>query len=127
MARETKAERLARESREREERMEAERSAYPLRLMNLLERASNSNAFDLDVRNGMFLLTDRDARYEREYELSYEWSTDSQSVLENLTYKVEAVEEAQAEALRRTEVRKEAERKVRELLSEEERNLLGLE
>ena len=126
MARETVAQRNARLAQEREERLEAERLAYPLRLMNLLERASNVNVFDLDVRNGMFRLTDRDARYDSEYELSYEWSTDSQSVLENLTFKVEAVEEAQAEARRRSEVKKEAERKVRELLSDEERELLGL-
>ena len=126
MARETKAERLAREAREREERLEAERLAYPLRLMNLLERVSNLHRFELTVRNGFFRVEDRDARYDSEYELAYSWSTDHQAVLENLTWKVESVEEELAEARRRVEVKKEAERKVRELLSDEERELLGL-
>ena len=126
MARETKAERLAREAREREERLEAERSTYPLRLMNLLERATNLSNFELSVRNGFFRVVDRAARYDSEYELSYSWSTDHQAVLENLTWKVESVEQELAEAQRRYEVKKEAERKVRELLSDEERELLGL-
>ena len=126
MARETKAEREARLAQEREERMEADRLAYPLRLMNVLERASNLNRFELEVRNGMFHLTDRDARYDREYELAYSWSTDNQAVLENFVYTVERFEEERAEAQRRYEVKKEAERKVRELLSDEERELLGL-
>lgn len=126
MARETKAQREARLSQEREERLEAERLAYPLRLMNLLERVSKLNRFDLDVRNGVFRLEDRDARYDSVYELSYAWTTDAQSVLENLTWEVESFEEEQAEANRRYEVKKEAERKVRELLTDEERELLGL-
>lgn len=126
MARETVAQRNARLAQEREERLEAERSAYPLRLMNLLERASNLGRFDLTVRNGLFYVVDRDARYDREYELAYSWNTDNQSVLENFSYTVEAVEEELAEARRRVEVKREAERKVRELLSDEERELLGL-
>ena len=126
MARETKEQRLARIDREVAERQEAERLAYPLRLMNVLERASNLNSFDLDVRNGMFHLTDLNARYDREYELAYSWSEHNQAVLENFVYTVERYEEERAEAQRRHEVKKEAERKVRELLSDEERELLGL-
>lgn len=127
MARETKAERLAREAREREERLEAERLAYPLRLMNLLERVSNLGNFELSVKNGMFVVHDRDGgRYADDHELAYSWSEHNQAVLENLTWKVESVEEERAEAERRYAVKKEAERKVRELLSDEERELLGL-
>ena len=126
MARETVAQRNARLAKEREERLEAERLAYPLRLMNLLERATNLPNFELTVRNGFFRVEDRDARYDSEYELAYSWSTDHQAALENLTWKVESVEQELAEAQRRYEVKKEAERKVRELLSDEERELLGL-
>jgi hypothetical protein len=126
MARETVAQRNERLAKEREERQEAERSAYPLRLMNLLERASNLSFFEMDVRNASFRVVDRNARYDSEYMLPYSWTVEAQDVLENLTFKVEAVEEAQAEARRRSEVKKEAERKVREMLSDEERELLGL-
>ena len=41
MARETVAQRNARLAQEREERQEAERLSYSLRLMSLLERATN--------------------------------------------------------------------------------------
>lgn len=126
MARETKAERLAREAREREERMEAERSAYPLRLMNLLERVSNLSSFELTVKDGRFNVEDRNDRYRSDYFLSYAWSEGGQVALEDLTFTVERLEEERAEAERRYAVKKEAERKVRELLSEEERELLGL-
>ena len=124
--RETKAERLVREARERAERLEAERLAYPLRLMNLLERVSAEPTLTLTVKNGFFNVEDREDRYRNDYVLSYNWSTDAQAVLENLTYTVERLEEERAEADRRYAVKKEAERKVRELLSEEERELLGL-
>ena len=126
MARETKAERLAREAREREERMEAERSAYPLRLMNLLERVSAEPTLTLTVKDGFFNVEDRNDRYRSDYFLSYSWSEGGQVALEDLTYKVDELEAERAEAERRYAVKKEAERKVRELLSEEERELLGL-
>ena len=126
MARETKAERLAREAREREERMEAERLAYPLRLMNLLERVSAEPTLTLTVANGFFNVEDRNDRYRNDYVLSYSYSPDANTVLDDLTYKVDDLEAERAEAERRYAVKKEAERKVRELLSEEERELLGL-
>ena len=127
MARETVAQRNARLAQEREERQEAERMAYPLRLMNLLERVSNLSNFELSVKNGMFFVHNRNGnRYDEDHELAYAWSEHNQAVLDNLTWKVESVEEELAEARRRVEVKKEAERKVRELLSDEERELLGL-
>jgi len=126
MARETKAERLAREAREREERLEAERLAYPLRLMNLLERVSAEPTLTLTVKDGRFNVEDRNDRYRSDYFLTYTWSEGAQVALEELTYKVDNLEAERAEAERRYAVKKEAERKVRELLSEEERELLGL-
>lgn len=124
--RETKAERLEREAREREERLEAERLAYPLRLMNLLERVSAEPTLTLTVKNGFFNVEDREDRYRNDYVLSYSYSPDANAVLEDLSYKVDYLEEERTEAERRYQVKKEAERKVRELLSEEERELLGL-
>lgn len=124
--RETKAERLEREAREREERLEADRSAYPLRLMNLLERVSAEPTLTLTVKDGYFNVEDRNDRYRNDYVLSYSYSPDANAVLEDLSYKVDRLEEERAEENRRYAVRKEAERKVRELLSEEERELLGL-
>lgn len=126
MARETKAERLAREATEKEARLATEREEYPVRLMAVLERVSNLGNFDLAVKNGFFTVTDRNARYDSTYELPYSWSEANQVYLENLEWKVASVIEEQLEAQRRYEVKKEAERKVRELLTDEERELLGL-
>ena len=122
MARETKAERLAREAREREERLEAERSAYPLRLMNLLERVSAEPTLTLTVKDGFFNVEDRNDRYRSDYFLSYAWSEGGQVALEDLTYTVDRLEEERAEAERRYQVRQAALNK----LSKEERELLGL-
>ena len=124
--RETKAERLEREAREREERLEADRSAYPARLMNLLERVSVEPTLTLTVKDGFFNVEDRNDRYRNDYVLSYSYSPDANAVLEDLSYKVDRLEEERAEENRRYAVRKEAERKVREFLSEEEREMLGL-
>jgi hypothetical protein len=126
MARETVAQRNARLEAERQERQEAERSAYPNRLMNLLERVSNEYQFELSVKNGFFNVQNRNDRYNSEYELSYSWSEHAQETLENLLWKVEEAERERAEAQRRVAVKKEAERKARELFTDEERELLGL-
>lgn len=126
MARETKAQREERLNNEREARQNAERSMYPANLMNLLERVSTEPTLTLTVANGLFNVNDRNDRYRNDYVLSYSWSTDAQAVLDDLTYKVDSLEQERAEENRRYAVRKEAERKVRELLSEEERELLGL-
>ena len=126
MARETVAQRNARMAAEREARLVAEREAYPARLMALLEQVSNEPQFELSVKNGFFNVQDRNDRYRSEYELSYSWSEHAQETMNDLTWKVEQAEQERAEAARRVAVKKEAERKVRELLSEEERELLGL-
>ena len=123
MARETKAERLARESREREERMEAERLAYPLRLMNLLERVSAEPTLTLTVKDGRFNVEDRNDRYRSDYFLTYAWSEGAQVALDDLTYKVDELEAERAEAERRYLAKLAALNK----LSKEECELLGLE
>lgn len=126
MARETKAERLARMAQELEAQREAERQAYPARLMKTLERLNNQYNMNLKVVEGFFVVECMNSRYTNDYTLSYSYTHDSQAVLEELEWALDALEEAQAEARRRDEVKREAERKVREMLSDEERELLGL-
>lgn len=130
MARETKAERLVREQAEREARLETERQEYPARLMVALERVSNESSLEFSVKDGLFNVLDRDASeysYNREFDLSYSWNPSTQEALLELEYKLDDLDRERAEARRRVEVKKEAERKVRELLSDEERELLGLQ
>lgn len=126
MARETKAERLEREAAERAAYESVMVASYPERLMAMLERAVKQN-FELEVRNGKFVLEDRDSRRDRAVELTLTYTKENQEALHELDWRVEAKEEEAREAERRYAVRKEAERKVRKLLSDEERELLGLE
>ena len=121
MARETKAQRLEREAAERAA-YEAEQAAtYPQRLMAMLERATNQN-FELEVREGKFVLEDRDDRRDRAVELTLTYTRENQEALHELDWRVELKEEAAREAERRYQVRQGALAK----LSQEERELLGL-
>lgn len=126
MARETAMQRNARLDAERRARLEQEQAAYPARLMAVLERVSAQPRFELSVRNGFFVVNDRDSRYDVDYQLAYSWSNDTQSALENLEWKLEDLEAEQAEQRRRASVRESAKRKALEVFSEEERELLGL-
>lgn len=125
MTRETKAERLAREAKARAAEEQALKASYPERLMAMLERATNQN-YELQVRNGAFVLIDPDARsgpYDLlPYELSLESDSASEGTLRELDWRLEAKEEAEREARRRVEVRKAALCK----LSAEEKDVLGL-
>lgn len=125
MARETKAERLAREAKARAAEEQALKASYPERLMAMLERATNQN-YELQVRNGAFVLIDPDARsgpYDLlPYALSLESDSASEGTLRELDWRLEAKEEAEREARRRVEVRNAALSK----LSAEEREVLGL-
>lgn len=121
MARETKAERLAREAAAREA-FEAEMAAtYPARLMAMLERATKSN-FELEVRDAKFVLQDRDDRRDRTVELTLTYTTENQEALHELDWRVDMKEEEAREAQRQRDLRRQAFNK----LSEEERNALGL-
>jgi hypothetical protein len=122
MARETKAQRLEREARDREARLAAEREAYPARLMETLQRVGKQWNMELKVRDGQFVVSDRN----NVYELNYAWDFDSWDNLAELEWDLNSLEEAEREANRRAEVKREAERKVREFLSDEERELLKL-
>jgi antitoxin component of MazEF toxin-antitoxin module len=121
MARETKAERLAREAAERAA-YEAELAAtYPERLMDMLKRATQSN-FELAVREGKFVLEDRDDRRDRTVELTLTYSKENQEALHELEWRVDMKEEAERDAERKAQLRLTALNK----LSREERELLGL-
>lgn len=125
MARETVAQRNARYAQERETYLANQVAEYPTRLMAALTRATNAY-FELTVSDNKFQLNNRNDRYEFAVSLAYAHSPNSQEQLESLEYDLDRYERELAEARRRVEVKKEAERKVRELLSDEEREMLGL-
>lgn len=121
MARETKAERLVREAMEREA-YEAELVAtYPQRLMAMLERATKVN-FELEVREGKFVLTDRSESGHQPVELTLTYSLDNHEGLCELDWQVDVKEEKEREAERRYQLKQSALAK----LTKEERDALNL-
>jgi hypothetical protein len=128
MARENKEQREARLAVEREQRLQEQKAAYPSRLMSALERVNNQYDWQLTVVDAVFLVTNPHSRayHSKEYRMSYDYDTVSQESLEDLEYMLTDLEEAQLEAKRQSAVKAEAQRKVRELLNDEERALLGL-
>jgi antitoxin component of MazEF toxin-antitoxin module len=121
MARETKAERLAREAQERAAYEAVAAATYPARLMEMLERATKQN-FELEVRDAKFVLSDRDDRRERTVELTLTYNTENQEALHELDWRVDMKEEAEREAERKRLAKQAALAK----LTKEERELLGL-
>ena len=121
MARETKAERLAREEAERFLAREELRESYHERLLSLMERAQAAN-FEVTVRAAGFLLEDRDDRRERVLPLTLVWDDANEDNLGELSWRVDMKEEAGREAQRKVLVKQNALSK----LSQEERELLGL-
>ena len=100
-------------------------AAYPSRLMAALELATNKNNYELEVRNGMFSLRDRDER-DSTLSLTLVHTRNSQYALETLEWDMERKEADRVEAKRLQEVKANALRKVNELLTKEERELLDL-
>lgn len=125
MARETVAQRNARFDTEREARLSREVAEYPQRLMNVLARATNAH-FDLTVSDNKFLVQTRDSRDRTAYSLAYAQSPNSQEQLESLEWDLDSYEKRVAEEQRLREVKAEALRKVNEMLTAEERELLNL-
>lgn len=125
MARETVAQRHERFHAEREARLSREVADYPERLMTALTRATNAY-FELTVRDNKFQLNNRNGRYDSIVSLAYAHSPNSQEQLESLEYDLDRHERLVAEENRLREVKAEALRKVNELLTEEERELLNL-
>ena len=125
MARETAAQRNARFDTEREARLSREVAEYPQRLMNVLARATNAY-FELAVSDNKFLVQTRDERDRTVFTLAYAQSPNSQEQLQELEWTLDTYELRVAEAKRLREVKAEALRKVNELLTAEERELLNL-
>ena len=120
MARETKAERLAREAAENELHLTALKAAYPERLMAAMARAYENN-YEVVPKNNEFRLVDRDER-DNAFTVSYAFSEANDAALNELDWTLEYKEEKAREERRKMEVRNTAWYK----LTEEERQLLGL-
>ena len=120
MARETKAERLAREEAENVLRLETLKAEYPERLMAALERAYENN-YDVVPKNNEFRLVDRDDRDDT-FRVSYAFTEVNDATLNELDWTLTYKEEKVREERRKLEVRNAAWYK----LTEEERQLLGL-
>jgi hypothetical protein len=91
---------------------------YPEQLMAILERASKLG-FEIKVRDNTFVVTDNDFF---KYFVTLAYTAKSQQELYHLQYEVEDAEEAEAERIRRGQLRQAALAK----LSKEELEVLGL-
>lgn len=125
MARRTAAERRAEAERMRqlseESRVARESAEYPTKLMAALEEATTLNNYELEVRNGMFALRDRDSR-DSTLSLTVAYTENSYNALESLEWDLRSKAEDRAESERLSAVRRAAFAK----LSEEEKTVLGL-
>lgn len=119
MARETKAERVARESQERFAQQQQLVETWTARLLALMERAQNVG-FKLQVRDAKFVLREHDEC--EQFEFTLEHSDVNENTLGDLEWRVELKEERLREANRRAELRSNAMSK----LTEEEARELGL-
>jgi hypothetical protein len=120
MARETKADRLAREAAENELHLAALKAAYPERLMAAMERAYANN-YEVIPKNNEFRLVDRDER-DNAFTVSLAFTEVDDNTLNELDWTLTYKEEQVREERRKMEVRNAAWYK----LTEEERQLLGL-
>ena len=121
MARETKAQREAREAAEQAQRLEVARSTYVERMMAVLARATKQN-FEMAVYTDKFVLEDRDARRDATFYVNPVYNETADSDLYELEMAVEWKEEAAAEAERLRNLRQTALAK----LTDEERKALSL-
>jgi hypothetical protein len=120
MARETKEQNAARVAKELAKRLTKEKAEYPNVLMPTLERATKMN-YELEVRNGEFLVVDRDDRDNR-FVLTIQYSFKSLAALHEMDWTLNTKEREAREQERRLQVRKNALAK----LTAEERAELNL-
>jgi len=120
----TKAAKEALLQKEFAERQARSAEQYLPKLMTVLEEATRSSDFELEVRNGQFVLRDRAAAHwdETRFSLSPVYSMDNEETLTDLSYELERKATERAEAQRRAAVKATALSK----LTKEERDLLGL-
>jgi hypothetical protein len=124
MARETAAQRNARFDTEREARLSREVAEYPQRLMNVLTRATKQS-FNLTLYDNKFQVT-TSYDYRAAWTLAYNHSPNSWDQLQELEWKLDDLDRVQAEEMRLAAVKAEALRKVNDLLTAEELQLLNL-
>lgn len=124
MARENKAERLAREAKEQHEMVLQLEKEYPLKLMQVLSRA---HRFDYEVVPvatatwlGFSILHLHGS--DEGFRVGYTFSLENDHVLDEMTWTLDFIEEKELEEKRKREVRSAALAK----LSDEEKKLLGL-
>jgi hypothetical protein len=123
MARETKTQRQAREQAVRHavSRLAVAKSTYTERMMEVLDRATKMN-FELEVKEALFVLEDRDDRCAGTFTVNPVWSESADEDLYSLEQEVSWKEEAVAERERVANLRKTALAK----LTAEEREALSL-
>lgn len=127
MAKETKAQREAREQAEMEYLREVEETTYLQRLMIAMERACDYN-FEMTVENGKFFLCDRDSpdymdRTGIDFSLAPIHSVADNDALETLEFRLKFKAEEEEKAKLKMQLKRSALAK----LSKEERNALGME
>jgi len=121
MVRKTKEELKAEQEELKARAMAIEVAQYPDRLMSVLEWARELN-FELEVRNRVFELRDRDVRRPETVFFTMTHNSDNQRALENLEWDLRIKADEQAERERQEQVRKDALAK----LTQEEKELLNL-
>lgn len=122
MAKETKAQRQAREADARQSRTAEQVEQYLPKLMTALEEATTKSNYELEVRNNLFALRDRDSRYSNLVTLSAVYSQSNWDTLQALEWDLEVKAEARAEQERKQAMKQAALAK----LTKEEKELLNL-
>lgn len=133
MARETKAQREEREEAQREARRAEFVAEYPQRLTRMVFEFATlwsvTRVKRYDENSYVFMSEDTRSNWNTEWVLPDVLTNYRQDVRDNLEsaeQEVQYYKEHLAEQERKANVRAEAKRKLNELLSEEERELLGL-
>jgi hypothetical protein len=125
MARESKAERLAREAAELKAYDDENALAYPARLMAALERATNYH-FQISVRSETFMVRDLNDPFDTQFDFTWVWDTLNQADLEELEFFLDKKDAEVAEMARIAKVRDVARQKAKDLFTQEERDVLGI-
>jgi hypothetical protein len=125
MARESKAERLAREAAELKAYDDENALAYPARLMAALERATNYH-FQISVRSETFMVRDLNDPFDTQFDFTWVWDNLNQADLEELEFFLDKKDAEVAEMARIAKVRDVARQKAKDLFTQEERDVLGI-
>lgn len=121
MAKETKAQREARLEAERQAEMAVAKATYTERMMAVLERAVKEN-FELEVRNSLFVVQDRDNRRSTPFFLNPVYTDLNDMDLFELEVAVDSKKEERWKREQKAQARTAALAK----LTKEERELLNL-